>query len=100
MGVDADPARAVPRVQSDGVLSGVLGGFLRRPALRHEGGVARDRARAAAADVPELVSRHVSVRVRDVPLREGQTMMERAVERVAAATDADRSLAQFALDVR
>ena len=39
-----------PGFQRDGVVSGVLGRLLRRRALRHEGRVAGDGARAAAAD--------------------------------------------------
>ena len=45
------------------------GRLLRRRALRHERRVAGDGARAAAADVPQLVPRPLSLRLRDVPLR-------------------------------
>ena len=44
------PFAPFPGFQRDGVVSRVLGGFLRRRALRDEGRVAGDRARAAAAD--------------------------------------------------
>ena len=49
---------------------GVLRRLLRRRALRDEGRVAGHRARAAAADVPQLVPAALSVRLCDVPLRE------------------------------
>ena len=50
LGVDVDDLRAVPRLSRQPVVSGVLGGLLRRVALRDEGRVAGDRARAAASD--------------------------------------------------
>ena len=42
---------------ADAGVSGVLGGLLRRPALRHEGRLAGDGARADAAQLPQLVPR-------------------------------------------
>ena len=69
--------RAVSRLPRDGVVSGVLGRLLRRRALRHEGRVAGDRARAAAADLPQLVPPALSVRLRDLPLRR-ETVVELA----------------------
>ena len=44
LGMDEHAVRAVSRVSRDGVVSGVLGRFLRRRALRHEGRVAGDGA--------------------------------------------------------
>ena len=69
LGVDLDGLRTVPRVRADGVVPGVLGRLLRRPALRHEGGVAGDRARADPPELPQLVPPELPVRLRDVPLR-------------------------------
>src|SRR5436853_420054 len=56
LGMDDHGVRTVSRLPRDGVLSRVLGGFLRRPASRHEGRVARDGARAPASNVSQLVS--------------------------------------------
>ena len=60
-----------PGFVAEPVLSGILRRLLRRIALRDEGRVAGDGARAAAADVPQLVPPALSVRLRDVPLRAG-----------------------------
>ena len=49
LGVDVDRVRAVPRLRADGVVSGVLGRLLRRPALRDEGRLARDGAASCCA---------------------------------------------------
>ena len=52
--------RSVRRLRADGLVSGVLGGFFRRSALRHEGRVARDRERAGAPQLPQLVPAELS----------------------------------------
>ena len=56
-------------LRADAVVSGVLGRLLRRRALRDEGRVAGDGARARAPRLPQLVPAALSVRLRDVPLR-------------------------------
>ena len=66
LGMDVDGLWSVPGLFADGVVSGVLGGLLRRSALRHEGGLARDRQRAPAPQLPQLVQAELSIRVRDV----------------------------------
>src|SRR5262245_12100935 len=103
--MDEQRLRAVRRVQTAAVVSGVLRRFLRWRALRHEGGVARHRARVAAADVPQLVSCALPIRLRDVPLC--ARTIQRAFEvslvngRVSARPAAfETSTSQFAQDVR
>src|SRR5262245_18538775 len=71
MGVDEHPFRSLPGFPATGHLSGILRRLLRRRSLRHEGGLTGDGAGAAAADVQQLVPRTLSVRLRDVPLRQG-----------------------------
>ena len=66
MGVDVDGLRRLPGLCADGVLPAVLGGLLRRQALRHEGRVARDRPRARPAELPQLVPPELSARLRVV----------------------------------
>ena len=74
---------------------GVFGRLLRRPALRDEGRVAGDRARADAAELPQLVPRQLSLRLRQVP-------HGRRHERPDAplTTGSTRLAADFAADVR
>src|SRR5262245_56267028 len=67
--MDTIGLRAVPGVQADPVLSGVLGRLLRRRALRDEGRVACHWAGAHSSDLPQLVQAALSVRVRHVPVR-------------------------------
>src|SRR5262245_8779188 len=67
--MDTIGLRAVPGVQADPVLSGVLGRLLRRRALRDEGRVACHGAGAHSSDLPQLVPTALSVRVRHVPVR-------------------------------
>src|SRR5260221_14698991 len=62
-----DGVRAIRRLRPDALVPGILRGLLRRPSLRHEGGVPRDRPRARAPELPQLVPRHLSVRVRQIP---------------------------------
>ena len=57
---DSAPWRRIP----------VLGRLLRRRALRRQGRLARDRARASEADIPQLVPRPLPVCVRHVSMRE------------------------------
>ena len=61
--------RAVSGISRDGVVSGILGGFLRRRTHRHEGRVAGDGGRASAADVSQLVPRPVPICLCDLSLR-------------------------------
>ena len=49
LGMDIDDLRTVPGLRADGVVSGVLGRFFRRAALRHEGRLAGDRAASCCA---------------------------------------------------
>ena len=86
LGVDEHDVRAVSRLPRDGVVSGVLGRFLRRRAFRHERRVAGDRARAAAADVPQLVPTAVSVCLCDLSLRQERRQPASNVKAVCRAT--------------
>src|SRR5207249_10200764 len=67
MGVDVDGLRAVSGLRPDAIVSGVFRRVLRRRALRDEGSVAGDRARAGPPQLPQLVPAELSVRVCDVP---------------------------------
>src|SRR5262245_50186993 len=78
LGVDEHGVRAVRRLPCDGIVSGILRRLFRRRALRDEGRVAGDGARADSSVVPQLVSRALSVCLRDVPLREGDPMSVRS----------------------
>ena len=79
-----------PGLRADAVVSGVLGRLLRRRALRHEGRVAGDGARAAAADLPQLVPAALSLCLCDIPLRPRATLQPtldaRAVRRATSRT--------------
>ena len=61
--------RPFPGFEAERIVSRVLGGLLRRVALRDEGRVAGDGARTAAALVPQLVPPALSLRLRSVSLR-------------------------------
>src|SRR5918993_800955 len=63
MGVDVDRVRSVRRVPADGLVSGVLGRFLRRPACRHERRIAGD-----GCDVP--LRKGTRVAMKDIALPE------------------------------
>src|SRR5436190_20688694 len=98
MGVDEHDLRALPGVHRDGVVSGIFCRFFRRRALRDERRVAGHGARAAAADVPQLVPAAISIRLRDVPMREGGSM---TTPPLSSATEAfETSVARFANDVQ
>ena len=85
---------AVRRLRAAAVVSGVLGGLLRRRALRDEGRVAGDRARAGAPRVPQLVPAALSVRLRDVPAASAAAMSRTQPRRSAEPR------ASFAAEVR
>ena len=72
LGMDEHGVRPVPRLSGDGVISRVLRRFLRRRAHGHERSFAGDGARAAAADLPQLVPRALSVRICNLPLRDAE----------------------------
>src|SRR5581483_300820 len=69
LGMYFNPVRAVPGVRAYGVLQAVLVGLLRRNALRDEGRLARHRLDARPAQLPKLVLRRLSVRIRRFPPR-------------------------------
>jgi len=72
LGVDEHRLWSIPRFSSEPVVSGIFGGLLRRRTRGHERRVAGDGERSAAADVSQLVSRPLSLRVCNVPVREGR----------------------------
>src|SRR6476660_4204143 len=102
MGVDEHAVCTVSRLPANGFLPRVLGRLLRRRAFRDEGRIARDGARAAPADVPQLVSAALSVRVCDVSPREGCRLMGTIEPSIRVGVPAlDRaSAARFAADVQ
>src|SRR6185295_10524074 len=99
LGVDVDDLRPVPRVYADGVLSRILRGFFRWPALRHQGRLDRDCAGARAPQLPQLVPAELSVCVRRV--QNGEVIMNWVprAPRVPGVTTTT-VLAEFASDVR
>ena len=105
VGVDDDAVHAVCGLHRDAVLPQVLGRVLRRAALRHEGRLARDGARARPSKLPQLVPPAVSVRIRDVPLRlrrAAAAVAPRSVtmSRSALARSTDEAQSSFASAVR
>ncbi len=103
LGVDVHRLRALPRVRGHAVVSGVLGGLLRRRARRHEGRVAGDCRGADSSILPQLVPRSLPLRVCDLPLREGRSDAHEATTRRGAdprTVDPRASVTTFAADVR
>src|SRR4051812_40523826 len=70
MGVDLRCLRPVRGLHAASVLSAVLGGLLRRGALRDERRLAGDGARSRPARVPQLVSASLPLCLRLVPVRD------------------------------
>src|SRR5258705_13523988 len=70
MGMDRRRLRAVRRLDAAAVVSGILGRFLRRRSLRHEGRLSSDRHRPPPGRLPELVPPTVSLHLRGVRVRE------------------------------
>src|SRR5947208_1811204 len=82
MGMDDDTLSALSRLPTLPVLSRLFGAFLRRSALRAEGGLAADGGAAAAPVVPQLVPTELPLRLRRLPVRGKlmQALMEFARE--------------------
>src|SRR5439155_2175764 len=98
LGVDRDRIRWFRGLYSAPVLPRVLGGFFRRGAFRDERRVARDRARAGAPRLSQLVPAQLPIRLRDVPVR---PMSEDYSSRTLTRPRADVSArSTFATEVR
>src|SRR3989449_975340 len=70
MGMDRHAVHGIPRIRAvDHRLPGLLGGLLRRQALRPQGRVVGDGHGALAAELPQLVPGPLSIRLRQVPVR-------------------------------
>ena len=99
LGVDEHAVRAVSRVPRDGVVSRILGRFFRRRARGDERRLDGDGEGAAAADVPQLVPRPVSVCLCNLPLRDLSRPPDlREARREAAPIDSLAGDVQYYLD--
>src|SRR4051812_25106834 len=95
--MDRHAVRPVSRIRADAIVSRVLSRFFRRRTLRDERGFARDGTGVIASELPQLVPRTLSIRVRHIPLRAGGAMSRPTSPGQAIA--ADDAVAAFAADV-
>src|SRR5258707_212930 len=71
LGMDVDGIRSFCGIRGERYVSGLFRKFLRRPALRVEGSLAAHGVLLYEAELPELVSPELPVRVRHFSMRGG-----------------------------